>query len=75
MSSKEQRSRAPEPRGQRIYELEVSLFSGPVTEDFVEANPVVSRTIQIRGGQTLARLHEAIFDNMVIVSADEGGIG
>jgi len=62
MSKKEQRGRAPEPGGQRIYELEVSLFSGPVTEEFAEANPVVSRTIQIRGDQTLARLHEAIFD-------------
>ena len=62
MSKKEQRGRAPEPAGQRIYELEVSLFSGPVTEEFAEANPVVSRTIQIRGDQTLARLHDAIFD-------------
>jgi len=62
MSKKEQRGRAPEPGGQRIYELEVSLFSGPVTEEFAEANPVVSRTIQIRGDQTLARLHDAIFD-------------
>lgn len=62
MSRKEQRGWAPDPGGQRIYELEVSLFSGPVTEEFAEANPTVSRTIQIRGDQTLARLHEAIFD-------------
>jgi len=51
-----------EDRGMHIYELEVSLLSGPVTEEFAKANPAVSRTIQIRGGQTLARLHEAIFD-------------
>jgi len=62
MSRKERRGRAPGPGGQRIYELEVSLLGGPVTEEFAEANPTVSRTIQIRGDQTLARLHEAIFD-------------
>jgi hypothetical protein len=27
-----------------------------------KANPLVSRTIQIRGNQTLAKLHKAIFD-------------
>ena len=26
-------------QSQRIYELEVSLFSGSVKEDFAEANP------------------------------------
>jgi len=62
MSKKDQRGWAPSSGGQRIYELEVSLFSGPVTEEFAEANPTVSRTIQIRGDQTLAKLHEAIFD-------------
>lgn len=48
--------------GERIYELEVTLLAGPVTEEFAGANPVVSRTIQIRGDQTLETLHEAIFD-------------
>jgi len=62
MSKHNQRGWAPAAGSQRVYELEVSLLSGPVTEDFAEKNPVVLRTIQIRGDQTLAKLHEAIFD-------------
>ena len=46
----------------QLYALEVFLFSGPVTEKFAKKNGVVSRTIQIRGDQTLADLHHAIFD-------------
>lgn len=46
----------------QIYTLEVRLIGGPVTEDFTRNNPVVSRTIEARGSQTLERLHEAIFD-------------
>jgi hypothetical protein len=46
----------------RLYTLEVFLLSGPLTEQFARKNPVVSRTIQIRGDQTLADLHHAIFD-------------
>jgi hypothetical protein len=53
----------PAEQGQvRLYTLEVFLISGPVTEKFAKKNPVVSRTIQIRGDQTLADLHNAIFD-------------
>jgi hypothetical protein len=33
-----------------------------MTESFLKKNRVVSRTIQIRGDQTLAELHRAIFD-------------
>src|SRR5262249_31960307 len=33
-----------------------------ITEKFAKKNPVVSRTIQIRGDQTLEDLHRAIFD-------------
>jgi hypothetical protein len=62
MSKKDQHGRTPAAGNQRLYELEVSILSGPVTDEFAEANPVVSRTIQIRGDQTLAKLHEAIFD-------------
>jgi hypothetical protein len=40
-----------------LYTLEVFLVSGPITEEFVKHNPVVSRTVEIRGGQTLADLH------------------
>ena len=46
--------------GARLYTLEVVLAEGPVGEDFLEQNPDVSRTIQIRGDQTLEALHEAI---------------
>jgi hypothetical protein len=46
----------------RLYTLEVFLLSGPITEKFARKNPVVSRTIQMRGDQTLADLHHALFD-------------
>lgn len=45
----------------RVYTLDVFLIAGPVTRDFTRKNPVVSRTIQIRGDQTLEDLHRAIF--------------
>ena len=44
-----------------LYEMEVALTGGPVTEAFVKANPAVLRTILIRGDQTLKSLHDAIF--------------
>ena len=43
------------------YTLEVSIIGGRMTEAFVQRNPVCSRTIEILGKQTLANLHEAIF--------------
>jgi hypothetical protein len=46
----------------RLYTLEVFLLSGPITEKFAKKNPEISRTIQIRGDQTLEDLHHAIFD-------------
>jgi hypothetical protein len=46
----------------RLYTLEVFIISGMLTKKFVKKNPVISRTIQIRGDQTLADLHQAIFD-------------
>jgi hypothetical protein len=42
--------------------MAVFLASGPVTAKFAKKNKTVSRTIQIRGSQTLQDLHEAIFD-------------
>jgi Plasmid pRiA4b ORF-3-like protein len=50
------------PSDVRLYTLEVFLLSGPISEKFAKKNPVVSRTIQIRGDQTLEDLHHAIFD-------------
>jgi hypothetical protein len=48
--------------GVRLYTLEVFLIGGPITEGFARKNPVVSRTVQIRGDQTLEDLHRASFD-------------
>jgi hypothetical protein len=45
-----------------LYTLVVLLLAGPVTEKFTKKNPVVLRTIQIRGDQTLEDMHHAIFD-------------
>src|SRR5262249_9865238 len=53
----------PAESGQvRFYTLDVFIVSGPVTEEFAKKNPVMSRTIQIRGDQTLEDLHHAVFD-------------
>ena len=53
----------PADQGQvRLYTLEVFLLRCPITEQFAKKNPVISRTIQIRGDQTLQDLHHAIFD-------------
>ena len=46
----------------RLFTLEVFIISGPITEKFAKKNPVVSRTVQVRGDQTLEDLHRAIFD-------------
>lgn len=44
-----------------LYTLEVQITDGPMTEEFVKRNPIVSRTLQIRSDQTLDQLHKAIF--------------
>ncbi|MCL4531317.1 MAG: plasmid pRiA4b ORF-3 family protein [Chloroflexi bacterium] len=44
-----------------IYTLEVFIISGPMDKKFIKKSPVVSRTIEIRGDQTLAQLHKIIF--------------
>ena len=49
-------------KDERLFTLEVVLTEGPVTEEFAEQNPVVSRTIRIRGDQTLEALHYAVFN-------------
>ena len=46
----------------RLFTLEVCIISGPMSQKFVRKNKVISRTIQIRGDQTLEDLHYAIFD-------------
>ncbi|MHB8861856.1 MAG: IS1096 element passenger TnpR family protein [Pirellulaceae bacterium] len=44
----------------RLYTLEVFLIGGPVPKSF--AGKVISRTIQMRGNQTLQDLHRVIFE-------------
>jgi len=44
----------------RLYTVLVFLIGGPVSEKF--ANKEISRTIQIRGDQTLEDLHHVIFE-------------
>ncbi|MFP4098866.1 MAG: plasmid pRiA4b ORF-3 family protein [Alphaproteobacteria bacterium] len=46
----------------RLFTLEVVITDGPMTENFCKANKKVSRKIEMRGDQTLAELHEAIFE-------------
>ena len=45
-----------------LYTLEVFITEATVTEAFARENPTLSRTIEIRGDQTLERLHHAIFE-------------
>jgi len=52
----------PKAETQGLFTLEVSIVSGPMTESFARKNALISRTIEIRGDQTLADLHGAIFD-------------
>ena len=44
----------------QLYTLLVSLMDGPIPDEF--ENQEISRTIKIRGDQTLEDLHDAIFD-------------
>jgi hypothetical protein len=45
----------------KIYTLQVFIIGGPITEEFAKKNRVISRTIEIRGDQTLEHLHHVIF--------------
>ena len=49
-------------KGVELYTFDVFIINGPMSRDFVKKNTVISRTIQIRGDQTLEELHSAIFD-------------
>ena len=49
-------------RDPRLYTPDVFIIDGPMTESFLKKTRVISRTIQIRGEQTLAELHGTIFD-------------
>ena len=45
-----------------LYTLVTYVRSGPIAEKFRRKNPEISRTIQIRGDQTLEDLHHATFE-------------
>ena len=49
-------------RDHRLFTLEILIVSGPISAAFARKNKVISRTIEIRGDQTLDDLHETIFD-------------
>lgn len=44
-----------------LFTLDVFLIDGPVTEEFVAENPQVSRSIKIKGSNTLKDLHYILF--------------
>jgi hypothetical protein len=46
----------------RLFTLDVFIISGPMARRFLKKNRVVSRTIQMRGDQTLEDLHYVVFD-------------
>jgi tetratricopeptide (TPR) repeat protein len=53
-------SKPAEKSGPRLYTLEVLLTDGPVGDEFMTANPKISRTIQVRGDRTFDQLAGAI---------------
>jgi hypothetical protein len=55
------KTKSPERSADALYVLNAIIFEGPVTEEFMEENPQVYRTIEIKGGQTLETLHQIIF--------------
>ena len=57
---KEQK-RAVEASPDALYGLEVFLIDGPITEEFIAENPEISRSIEIKGGNTLKDLHNILF--------------
>ena len=57
-----QPSKKKETNQDLVYVLEVFITDGLVTETFIEQNPIISRTIEIKAKQTLKTLHQAIFE-------------
>ena len=49
------------PSSNALYVLDIFLIDGPITEEFIAENPEVSRTIEIKGSNTLEDLHKIIF--------------
>ena len=53
--------RGRDQKDERLFTLEVSIIGGPMTKKFAKKNKVISRTIQIRGAQSLEILHYGLF--------------
>lgn len=54
-------SRAIAASPDTLYVMTAYLIAGPITEAFVKKNPEVSRTIEIKGENTLQDLHKILF--------------
>jgi hypothetical protein len=54
-------TRKIKPPDDRLYTLDVFIISGPIAQNFARKNRAISRTIQVRGHQSLQELHRAIF--------------
>jgi Domain of unknown function (DUF6398)/Plasmid pRiA4b ORF-3-like protein len=61
-STKQTADSSPSPEAlQALYVLEVAIIDGPMTEEFIQKNRQIVRTIEIQGEHTLADLHKMIF--------------
>ncbi len=60
MASKKKKQR--DLQNPDLYTMDVCVVGGPVDDEFIEKNPIISRVIEIRGAQTLEELHDVIFD-------------
>ncbi|MFG6097762.1 plasmid pRiA4b ORF-3 family protein [Leptothoe sp. ISB3NOV94-8A] len=55
------KTEATKQSDETLFVLYVVIIAGPVTDEFIEANPEISRTIEINGRQTLQDLHRILF--------------
>jgi len=61
-ANQQRQARAIQLAQPKLLTIEVRLTSGPITEEYCQANPICSRVIAIRSDQTLNDLHCAIYD-------------
>lgn len=55
------KTNSPKCKDNRLFTLDVFIFDGILSKKFLKKNKVISRTIEIRGDQTLEDLHDCIF--------------
>lgn len=56
------RTKATKQSDDTLFVLYVGIIDGPITEEFIEENPEISRTIEIKGSHTLKDLHRLLFN-------------